>query len=195
MPYDVPIRLHGASLSKAPQIQICYRCHSRYIQNQFSDNPPAHEAATLLLPQQLIRFFIYAYHWNRQITRHFIKVQDVLHAGYEFCVFFGWDAPVDIFVKSKFIFLRMAYGIFSDRNRSAGHLNAPCLNAPVHLAPCGTGIRTDIVADNILYVIFNIRLNNICYGGMTDRITMGNLDMCKACTMNFIRFKKYLASL
>ena len=56
------------------------------------------------LPEQLVGLFIHAYHGNCWIIGHLINVQDILHAGYEFCVFFGRDAPVGIFVGSKFIF-------------------------------------------------------------------------------------------
>lgn len=48
------------------------------------------------------------------IIWHFINIQNILHAGYEFRVFFGRDAPVGIFVRSKFIFLCKAYCILSD---------------------------------------------------------------------------------
>ena len=56
------------------------------------------------LPKQLIWFFIHAYHGNCRIIWHFINIQNILHAGYEFRIFFGRDAPVGILVRSKFIF-------------------------------------------------------------------------------------------
>lgn len=62
------------------------------------------------LPEQLIWFFIHAYHGDCRIIWQFINVQDILHAGYKFCVFFGRDAPAGIFVRSKLIFL--AHGIW-----------------------------------------------------------------------------------
>ena len=37
--------------------------------------------------------------------------------------------------------------------------------ASVHFTECSAGIRADIVADNILYAIPDIRLDDICYGG------------------------------
>ena len=36
----------------------------------------------------------------------FVNIKDILHTGYEFRVFFCRDAPVVIFVRSKFVFLR-----------------------------------------------------------------------------------------
>ena len=62
------------------------------------------------LPEQLAEIFIHAYHGNCWIIGHLINVRDILHAGYEFCVFFGRDAPAGIFVRSKFIFL--AHGVW-----------------------------------------------------------------------------------
>ena len=82
----------------------------------------------------------------------------------------------------------------SFRNRAAGHLDDARLIAPVQFAPCGTGIGTDVVADNIRYAIRNIRLDDIGNGGRTNRITMGNLGMGKSWTMILVQFKKYLAS-
>lgn len=55
-------------------------------------------------PEQLIWFFIHAYHGNCRMIGRFINIQDILHAGYEFHIFSGRDAPVGIFVRSKFIF-------------------------------------------------------------------------------------------
>ena len=56
------------------------------------------------LSQQLVRLFVHAYHWYSRVIGHLVNVQDVLHTGYEFRVFFGRDAPVGIFVWLRFIF-------------------------------------------------------------------------------------------
>ena len=54
---------------------------------------------------QLVRFFIHAHYWNSRVIRHLIDVQDILHTGYEFGVFFCRDTPVVVFVRLEFIFL------------------------------------------------------------------------------------------
>lgn len=56
-------------------------------------------------PKQPIWLFVHAGHWNCMIIWHFINVHNILHAGYEFCVFFWSDAPAGIFVRLEFIFL------------------------------------------------------------------------------------------
>ncbi len=55
--------------------------------------------------QQLVRFFIHAHYWNSRVIRHLIDVQDILHTGYEFGVFFWRDTPVVVSVGLEFIFL------------------------------------------------------------------------------------------
>ncbi len=80
------------------------------------------------------------------------------------------------------------------RHRAAGHLDDACLTAPIQFAPRRTGIGADVIADNIRDTIRDIRPNDIGYGGRTDRIAMGKLGMGKPCAMDFIQFKKYLAS-
>ena len=59
------------------------------------------------LPEQLVWLFVHAYHWDGRVIWLFVDVQDILHAGYEFCVFLWGDAPVGIFVRSKFIFFNV----------------------------------------------------------------------------------------
>lgn len=59
----------------------------------------------LCLTQQLVRLFVYTYYRYIKVIGHFVNVQDVLHAGYKFHVFFGRDASVGIFVRSKFILM------------------------------------------------------------------------------------------
>ena len=80
------------------------------------------------------------------------------------------------------------------RHRAASHLDDACLIAPVQFAARRTGIGADVVADNAHYTIRDIRLDDIGYGGRTDRIAVGNLGMGKPCAMDFIQFKEYLAS-
>ena len=74
----------------------------------------------------------------------------------------------------------------SFRHRPTGHLNDTGLSASIQFPPCGTGIGTDVVTDNIRYAIRDIRLNDIGYGGRADCIAMCNLGMGKSCTMDFI---------
>lgn len=80
------------------------------------------------------------------------------------------------------------------RNRTAGHLDNACFGASIHFPECSAGIRADIVADNILYAIPDIRLDDICYGGRTYCIAVGNLGMGKPCSLFFVQLKQYLTS-
>ena len=57
-------------------------------------------------PKQLVWFFIHAYNRTLRVIRHFIDVQDIFHAGYKFCIFFWWDTPVIVVVRSKFVFFK-----------------------------------------------------------------------------------------
>lgn len=56
--------------------------------------------------KQLIRLLIHAYHRPAFIVRAFINIQDILHTGYKFCIFFWRDTPVAVAVRSKFVFLK-----------------------------------------------------------------------------------------
>ena len=58
------------------------------------------------IPKKLVRFFIHAHDRTLCIIRELIYVKDILHARYEFRVFFDWDAPVFVFVRSKFVFFK-----------------------------------------------------------------------------------------
>ena len=57
-------------------------------------------------PRQMVWLFIHAYHWDSRVIWLFVVVQDILHTGYGFCVSFWRDAPVGVFVRSKFLFKR-----------------------------------------------------------------------------------------
>ena len=69
------------------------------------------------------------------------------------------------------------------------------LGTPVHFLQCGTRIRADLIADNILYAVFDIGLGNIGYGGKADGIAVGNLGVGKPRGLSFVQFKQYLAAL
>lgn len=71
----------------------------------------------------------------------------------------------------------------SFRHRAAGHLDNVHLVAPIQFAPCSTGIRTDVIADNIRYAIRDIRFDDVSYGGRTNRIAVGNLGIGKSCSL------------
>ena len=58
--------------------------------------PWAHRQRLPGLPQQLTWLFVHAYHRYGRVIGHFVDVQDILHTGCEFRVFFGRDAPVGI---------------------------------------------------------------------------------------------------
>ena len=57
------------------------------------------------LTKKLVRFLIHADDWTQRVVRSFIYVQHVFHTGYEFGVFFRWDAPVLVSVGPDFVFL------------------------------------------------------------------------------------------
>ena len=102
---------HSHTIGMAYAAQGLYECKNAagavpdIFRIDFPGIPRTHGQRLPGLPKQLIWFFIHAYHGNCRIIRHFINIQDILHAGYEFRIFFGRDAPAGIFVRSKFIFL------------------------------------------------------------------------------------------
>ena len=57
--------------------------------------------------QELVWFFIHAHNGMFFIIGKLINVKDILHAGYELRVFFCGDAPVFVFVRSKFVFFKV----------------------------------------------------------------------------------------
>lgn len=58
------------------------------------------------LSQKLVRFLIHTHNRMLLIIGEFIHIKDILHAGYKFWVFFCRDAPVVVFVRSKFVFFK-----------------------------------------------------------------------------------------
>ncbi len=58
------------------------------------------------LTKKLVWFFIHAYHRTFLIIGKFVNVKNIFHTGYEFRVFFCRDAPVVVFVGSKFVFFK-----------------------------------------------------------------------------------------
>ena len=69
-------------------------------------------------------------------------------------------------------------------HRTTDHLEDTCLRAPIHFASRSTGIGADIVMDNILYAVLDIRPDDICYRSRADGIAVGNLSMGESCAMN-----------
>ena len=92
------------------------------------------------------------------------------------------------------------------RGWTASQLDNMCLSTPVHFSQSSTGIGADIVANDILYAILNVGLNNIGYGRTADGIAVGKLLMGKYCppvlrpaqvgsgiaSIRFYRFSYYL---
>ncbi len=80
-------------------------------------------------------------------------------------------------------------------DRAAGYLNNTRFGTPVHFLQDCTGIGADIVTDDILYAIFDIRLDDICYSSRTDRIAVCKLSMGEPCSLFFVQLKQDLAAL
>ena len=78
--------------------------------------------------------------------------------------------------------------------RTAGHPDDMCLGTPIHFSQCGAGIWADIVTDNILYPILDVRLDDVGYGSRTDSIAVGKLGMDQAGPLSFVQLKQYLAT-
>ncbi len=79
--------------------------------------------------------------------------------------------------------------------RAAGHPDGMCPGTPIHFPQCGARIWADIVTDNILYPILDVRLGDVGYGSRTDSIAVGKLGMGKPRPLVFIQPKQYLATL
>ena len=63
------------------------------------------------------------------------------------------------------------------RGRAAGHLDDARFGTPVHFPQGSAGIGADIVADDILYAVLDVRLDDVGYGSRTDGIAVGKLGM------------------
>ncbi len=63
--------------------------------------------------------------------------------------------------------------------RAASHLDNVRFGTPVHFSQDSTEIWADIVANDILYAILDIRLDDVGYGSRTDSIAVGKLGMSK----------------
>ena len=71
---------------------------------RFAVAPGNHRQRLSGLAQKLVRLFIHADNRTLLVIRKLIYIKDILHTGYEFRVFFCRDAPVVVFVRSKFVF-------------------------------------------------------------------------------------------
>lgn len=71
---------------------------------RFAVAPRYHRQGLPGLAQKLVRLFIHADNGTLWVIRKLIYIKDILHTGYEFRVFFCRDAPVVVFVRSKFVF-------------------------------------------------------------------------------------------
>lgn len=71
------------------------------------------------------------------------------------------------------------------RSRSANQLDDMCICTPIYFPQRGTGIGADIVMDDILYTILDMRLDNICYDSRTDRIAVGKLGADQSVSLFF----------
>ena len=58
------------------------------------------------LTKKLVWFFVHAYHRTFLIIGKFVNVKNIFHTGYEFWVLLCRDAPVLVFVRSKFVFFK-----------------------------------------------------------------------------------------
>ena len=139
-------------------------CHYRYIHNPLSCHCP-NTQASFSVPPVSGRFFILAYSRSFRIIRRSIDVEDIFHAGYKFCVFFQWDTPVGAAVRAKFVFFQTLRIVFlltgvssSIRHRAAGNLDQMGLNPSISFTQRSTGIRTDIILNDISNTIFNTKL-------------------------------------
>ena len=81
------------------------------------------------------------------------------------------------------------------RGRAAGHLDDARFGTPVHFPQGSAGIGADIVADDILYAVLDVRLDDVGYGSRTDGIAVGKLGMGEPRPLSFVQFKQYLATL
>lgn len=66
---------------------------------------------------------------------------------------------------------------------------------PVHLAQSSTGLRTNVVSEDILYRIPDISLDNICSSNGVDSMAVSKPSMSKPSPMFFVQYKQYLAPL
>ena len=113
------------------QTQRYCMCHYGYIQNPLFGHCLDALATVPLLPQAAGMVFIHAYNRTFRVIRHFIDVQDIFHAGYKFCIFFWWDTPVIVVVRSKFVFktLRMV-SLLTGVSISTRHLSSKSRRCP-----------------------------------------------------------------
>lgn len=66
---------------------------------------------------------------------------------------------------------------------------------PAHLAQSSTGLRTNVVSEDILYRIPDISLDNICSSNGIDSMAVSKPSMSKPSPMFFVQYKQYLAPL
>lgn len=57
--------------------------------------------------EKLIWFFVHANNRKIFVIRKRIYMKDVLHTGHKFGIFFGWDTPVFVHMRLKFIFFNI----------------------------------------------------------------------------------------
>ena len=67
-----------------------------YSESNFWVSPGRISSGPLYSPSSWVWLFIHTYQRNSRVIWLFINVQNLLHAGYEFCVIFGRDALVGV---------------------------------------------------------------------------------------------------
>ena len=127
-----------------PSSERLYHCEdtacaiSDVFRIKFFVTPRFHWQRFLSLTKKLVRFLIHADDWTQRVVRSFIYVQHVFHTGYEFGVFFRWDAPVLVSVRPDFVFFRTLAMASFPTGSSSTTLDLSASSLSVHL-PCPSG--------------------------------------------------------
>lgn len=84
------------------------------------------------LTKKLVRLLIHTDDWTQRVVRTLVNIEHILHAGYEFGVFFRRDAPVLVSVGPDFVFFRtLAMASFPTGSSSTTlDLSASSLSVP-----------------------------------------------------------------
>ena len=157
--------------------------------------------------KKLVRFFIHAYDGAAGVIRHFVNIQDILHACCKCGVFFWGYAPVIIQVRFKFRFLKchgwhLCLWVYQEPSLTfppgdAGSIGSDlqgALNKPAQwyvLHPCRQpcaciGIWVTFISNAGIISLLNVMLYNIGHSRFTDAKSVGDLHLCQMSGVVFI---------
>ena len=115
------------------------------------------------LTKKLVRLLIHTDDRTQRVVRTLVNIEHILHAGYEFGVFFRRDAPVLVSVGPDFVFFRTLAMASFPTGSSSTTLDLSASSLSVHLPyPSGAGPQANwMILDSALPSTLRLALSEL----------------------------------